>query len=558
MRSPLLFSLALLFFAQLAAQDAYTQPAWEWATTNSCNLTAVTTDAAGNVYATGNFTSATITFGTYTLSNATFTEYPKNLFLVKYDPFGNVLWAVAPGYWPDNDYFELDPAAITTDAGGNVYICGIFRCDEVLFSSALDFSASPHFSAFVVKYDAAGNALWAFEGITNRPLACNSIASDALGHITISGSFIRDIGIGPAEIHGPNDTTSMYIVQYDTAGHPIWGQAITNVYSSSSATDQAGNTAATGIFTGAAGIGATTLTSTAPSDILIARLDTGGNLTWAKHIAAGSAADAPAGITTDPAGNIIITGNYTNPTLSFDAINLVKNDTDSTDIFVVKYDAAGDALWAATATGRGNDYGKAVACDAWGNIFVTGSYTSPALNFPAGTIINHNTDSFGRNYDVFIAKYDASGTNQYAVGNGGAGSGEVSCMAVDPGGAVYVGGNFGGAPFIFGSTTLPPQPATEDMFLAKFSGTTAVPLVTAAAYGISVYPNPAGREVGIITSAAVLHTVTILDIRGHCVGSYEQVHSRQLIQLPALSNGNYILHATGDNFAASVPFSVSR
>ena len=233
------------------------------------------------------------------------------------------------------------------------------------------------------------------------------------------------------------------------------------------------------------------------------------------------------------------------------------NDTDSTDIFLVKYDAAGDALWASTATGPGNDYSNAVACDAWGNIYLTGSYTSPALTFPAGTITNMNPDTFGKNYDIFTAKYDVSGANQYVVTNGGKGSDKVSCMAIDPGGSVYIGGNFYYAPLAFGSTTLVPLPQlTGDMFLAKFAGTNAVHSVTAANYSLSVYPNPASRQLGIITSAASLQAVTVFDMLGRCVCSFEQVHSGQQLPLPALPNGNYILHAIGENYSASVPFSI--
>ena len=557
MRIRLPLWVTLSFLSLLAATRTYAQPAWEWATTDSCNLTAIATDAAGNVYAAGNFSSATVNFGGYTLNNATSTSYPRNLFLVKYSPTGNVLWAIAPTTWPMDDFYDLQPAAITTDASGNVYVCGIFRCDVVFFSSGYELTTASHYNAFVVKYDATGNAVWARQGSANRPLTCNSIAIDSWGHLTVSGSFVRDIGFGPVGLHGPNDTTSMYVVQWDTAGTPLRGTMITNVYDVLSATDYAGNTVATGIFTGWAAVGTTTLTSTAPSDLFIAKLDSGGNTTWAKHIPAGSPTDKPSAITTDPAGNIIIAGNYTNPILSFDAINLAMNDTDSTDIFLVKYDAAGDALWASTATGPGNDYSNAVACDAWGNIYLTGSYTSPALTFPAGTITNMNPDTFGKNYDIFTAKYDVSGANQYVVTNGGKGSDKVSCMAIDPGGSVYIGGNFYYAPLAFGSTTLVPLPQlTGDMFLAKFAGTNAVHSVTAANYSLSVYPNPASRQLGIITSAASLQAVTVFDMLGRCVCSFEQVHSGQQLPLPALPNGNYILHAIGENYSASVPFSI--
>ena len=46
---------------------------WLWAKsaggTNNENATAIVTDTSGNVYATGSFSSATLTFGSFTLTN---------------------------------------------------------------------------------------------------------------------------------------------------------------------------------------------------------------------------------------------------------------------------------------------------------------------------------------------------------------------------------------------------------------------------------------------------------------------------------------------------------
>src|SRR5437870_4209892 len=69
------------------------QPGWQWA--QGCTGGyggegySVTTDASGNVYTTGNFTSASMTFGGVTVSG----PGNGNFFVVKYDASGNVLWA---------------------------------------------------------------------------------------------------------------------------------------------------------------------------------------------------------------------------------------------------------------------------------------------------------------------------------------------------------------------------------------------------------------------------------------------------------------------------------
>lgn len=74
------------------------------------------------------------------------------------------------------------------------------------------------------------------------------------------------------------------------------------------------------------------------------------------------------------------------------------------DFFVVKYDAAGNKLWTRQLGSGGNTvwlYGSAT--DAAGNVYVTGQSGG-------GLDGNPNTTAAG---DVYLSKYDASGTRQW-------------------------------------------------------------------------------------------------------------------------------------------------
>ena len=70
----------------------------------------VATDASGNCFVCGRFYSSSITFGSYTLNNAG--DY--DIFLVKYAPDGNVIWAKSAG-----GTSEDDGISVATDASGN-------------------------------------------------------------------------------------------------------------------------------------------------------------------------------------------------------------------------------------------------------------------------------------------------------------------------------------------------------------------------------------------------------------------------------------------------------
>jgi hypothetical protein len=74
----------------------------------------------------------------------------------------------------------------------------------------------------------------------------------------------------------------------------------------------------------------------------------------------------------------------------------------SFDIFVAKYAPDGDLVWATSAGGDGPDYGLAIATDAHGNSYVTGSFNGTATS---GEGEGNETLLEGMQYDVFVTKY---------------------------------------------------------------------------------------------------------------------------------------------------------
>ena len=142
------------------------------------------------------------------------------------------------------------------------------------------------------------------------------------------------------------------------------------------------------------------------SRVNIKKYDSLGNLVWDRTGSSGSEAETPTDITVDGAGNYYITGSYTG-TATFGTVLL--NNTGQSDIFIVKYNAAGVVQWAQKYGGLYNEQGNSIAVDASGNCFV-GGY-SYAANFTSCRI--------------FYAKYNAAGVALWAKTDAGNNNGSV-------------------------------------------------------------------------------------------------------------------------------------
>src|SRR6185503_17246064 len=79
-----------------------------------------------------------------------------DIFIVKYDSSGNLLWAKrAGGYGADQ------ANSICTDANGNVYLTGYVHSTGVVdFDTIISAASGSINSVFTAKYNSDGKALW--------------------------------------------------------------------------------------------------------------------------------------------------------------------------------------------------------------------------------------------------------------------------------------------------------------------------------------------------------------------------------------------------------------
>lgn len=192
----------------------------------------------------------------------------------------------------------------------------------------------------------------------------------------------------------------------------------------------------------------------------IAKYDSSGNILWAKCDSGASSTDVCYGyfVCTDNFGNSYFSG-YFNDTISFDSHVIISNG--GLDIFLVKYDSLGNVSWARHAGGIGHEEGLGLSVDAIGNIYVTGFFNSPTVNFGSSVLTNAGSS------DILLAKYDSAGNELWAVRAGSAGTDDGFGITCDNLGNIYVTGYFNSASISFASDTIF-NSGNDDYFLAKY------------------------------------------------------------------------------------------
>ena len=160
----------------------------------------VTSDSEGNIYVTGYVINPEIVKGfTY-----------QDVFLVKYDSAGVVLWEKQFGYLYDDV-----GKAITIDNSNNVYVTG------ETYGGLDGNNIAGGNDLFVVKYNNDGVKQWTQQLGTSFTEAGNGITSDSLGNVYVTGETYG--GLDGSTSEGKVD---LFVVKYNSSGVKQWTQQL--------------------------------------------------------------------------------------------------------------------------------------------------------------------------------------------------------------------------------------------------------------------------------------------------------------------------------------------
>lgn len=364
---------------------------------------------------------------------------------------------------------------VATDLQGNVVTAGEFGMPAAAFGTSVFTNAGiPNTNSrdvFIVKYDSTGSQLWARAAGGSGEDYAKAICTDANGNIFVTGFFASDsITFGTFTLH--NDTVwSMFVVKYDASGNPLWAKTAHAMWTndgSAITTDATGNVLLTGNFY-APGLvfGTDTIVSEGSQDFFVMKLDPSGNLLWMQP-GGGSNYDNSTAIATDGAGNILVTGAFRSPAVYLGNDVLINAWQGNADLFVVKYDASGNVLWATSAGGWDMVSANAVCADAAGNVIITGNFESNFIRFGTDTLYSYNYNSSSPPTDLFIVKFDANGNVLWAKRAGYTSDENGTGVACDAGGNIYATGVFYSDSISFGTVTAH-SGGQSDAFVVKLN-----------------------------------------------------------------------------------------
>ncbi len=279
-------------------------------------------------------------------------------------------------------------------------------------------------------------------------------------------------------------------------------------------TDANSNVFVTGNFGDSVQFGSTVLHPSGNSlDIFIVKYNSSMNVVWAKRFG-GVNNDYAYAIKTDAAGNIYIAGTYYT-SITFDTITITQSGGPA--IFIVKLNSSGTAVWAKSATSVGSDfYVNGLGLDAANNIYITGYYAGVADFGNSVTLSSIVHPLYGtRSIDIFTAKYNNSGTCQWARSAGSYQTDRSYGIAVASNGNAYIAG-FYGQNANFSGYALSYVGGGTDAFIAGYDNNGNLIFLTnptsadyESCYGIALDASENIYVTGLSSGATVYDTITI-------------------------------------------------
>jgi hypothetical protein len=197
------------------------------------------------------------------------------------------------------------------------------------------------------------------------------------------------------------------------------------------------------------------LTSAGGDEVFVVKFDPAGNHLWSKRFG-DSNHQYSQNVSVDRWDNVLLSGQFYG---TIDFGGGVLTSAGNNDIYIAKFDAAGNHIWSQGWGDASKQYGHCTITDGSGNVFLVGEFQG-TVNFGGGPLTSAG------DYDAYVAMFDAAGSHIWSRGFGDPTHQRAISAAVDGAGNVVITGDFQGAVDPGGGALA--SAGSDDVFTAKY------------------------------------------------------------------------------------------
>jgi len=303
--------------------------------------------------------------------------------------------------------------AIERDDAGNLYVAGFFE-GTVDFDPAPDQTelrtAKGSRDAFVTKFTAVGKHVWTWTAGGTQADEARDLWWDPDGYILVTGEY-------------------RLTVDFDSGG--------------------AGDSHTAQGF----------------ADVFVTRLGRDGQYQWTRTFG-GSKSDSGQGVAVDSQGRAIVVGQFSDA-VDFDPTGQgdVRTSRGQSDVFLTRLAGNGSYLGTVQFGGAGLDLAADVSVDALDNVALAGMFMGSVDFDPTSGQDAHVSNGY---YDGFVTRLTAAGSYAGTRTFGGTEDEEVTALAHDPEGNIYVTGGYEGT-VVFGPQDEHTSQGGFDVFVTRLN-----------------------------------------------------------------------------------------
>jgi hypothetical protein len=344
-------------------------------------------------------------------------ESDGGVFLVKYSPAGDLLWAT----WLGDSIYTYDVAA---DGNGGAIVAGMINGRSVYGADTLRAPEGSrdrqHYASAVIRVAPDGSLLWAREMIRKNDACAMSVTMAPNGDIIEAGLLLQvtlpdTLVLGDSRITSPG----LYLTRYNGKGDRLWTRGLTSgpieLYMRDMTFDPAGNIVLAGnvddnigdwnfgrIFWDTLGPAGARIPSYGNDDIFLAKVSGDGRFLWGT-VLGGRGSDGIGNVHATSDGGILLTGRLSGHVIFGGDDHYAQG---SSAAFVARYDGDGTPRWLKIYDPRGSTSQAEAGRSTWtlgswldreGRLWMMGGFAG-SMTFDALTLGNGVPPGPGRDW----------------------------------------------------------------------------------------------------------------------------------------------------------------